>query len=240
MQLVFDFPINPRYSFDNFVICDGNRLAHDFARLLTAGGEQNLLYIHGPQGSGKTHLLMAIGQAFHDGRPDQPIPYVSFKELDRLYQGEYRAEQASRLAERFEGAPLLLVDDIHLIPDNPHVRVELWQLFNDFHTAGKKIAITGLFPPRELPHLDDHLISRLLWGLVAPIDVSDDDSRRLIMKKLAADRHIILPADVIDYLLLHLPRDLPALVSAFETVHRHALATKRKVTVKLAREALGV
>ena len=93
--------------------------------------------------------------------------------------------------------------------------------------------------PRELPHLDDHLISRLLWGLVARVDISDDDSRRLIMKKLAEDRQIILPADVIDYLLLHVRRDVPSLVETLDAISRFALAAGRKVSVRLAREALA-
>jgi len=239
MQLVFDFPINPRYTFDNFVVCGGNGAAYRFARLLAAGEEQNLLYIYGPAGSGKTHLLMALGKSFYDTiHLPQAIPYVSFKEIDELYRGEYRAEQASKLAERFSNAPILLVDDLHLIPDTPYLRQELWQLFNDFHGAGKKIAITGLHPPKELPHLDDHLVSRLLWGLVAKVDVSDDASRRLILQKLAADRQVVLPDDAIDYLLAHTARDIESLIGALEEINRHALATGRKISARLAREAL--
>ena len=106
-------------------------------------------------------------------------------------------------------------------------------------SSGRKIVVTGLVPPKELTSLDGHLISRLLWGLVARVDISDDDSRRMIMKKLAEDRQIVLPADVIDYLLAHLPRDIPSLVSALETLTRQAFAAQRKITVRLAKEALS-
>jgi hypothetical protein len=168
-----------------------------------------------------------------------PFPASPLKNIDELYRGEYPAEAVSKLAERFRDAPALLVDDIHLIPDNENIRVELWQVFNDFYQAGKKIVVTGLYPPKELPHLDAHLISRLLWGLVARIDVSDDDSRRMIMKKLAEDRQVILPDDVVEYMLLHVRRDLPSLIEALEKTSRFALAVKRKITVRLAKEALG-
>ena len=161
------------------------------------------------------------------------------KNIDEIYAGSYPTEEVSQLAERLRDAPALLVDDIHLIPDQASVRVELWQLFNDFFQAGRPIAITGLFSPRELPHLDDHLVSRLLWGLVANLDISDDDSRRMIMKKLAEDRQILLPSEVVDYLLLHVRRDIPSLIAAFESVRLFALATRRKLSVRLAREALG-
>ncbi len=238
MQMVFDFPVHPRYSFDNFVICSGNELAYRFAKMLGTDGTRNLLYIYGPPGSGKTHLLAALGKNLMADRNKGPLPYISFREIDQLYRGEYLAEQSSRLAERFQNAPALLIDDLHLIPDNVNIRVELWQIFNDFFDAGRIIAVTGLHHPRELPTLDDHLISRLLWGLVARVDVSDDDSRRLIMKKLAEDRHVVLSADIIDYLLLHTRRDIPSLTETLESLSRHALATGRKISSRLAREVL--
>ncbi|MBI1920921.1 MAG: AAA family ATPase [Geobacter sp.] len=239
MQLIFDFPLNPHYGFDNFVVCDGNRAAFQFAsRLASDDATENLLYIHGPEGSGKTHLLKAVAQALGGREGLEETPYFSFRQIDDLYAGEFVAETASRLAERFRGAPALLVDDLHLIPDEESVRVELWQVFNDFYTSGRKIVITGLYPPKDLPAIDDHLVSRLLWGLVAKLDVSDDDSRRMIMKKLAEDRQFVLPADVIDFLLLRIPRDIPSLLAALRLLERHALASGRKVSVKLAKEAL--
>jgi len=246
MQLVFEFPINPKYTFDNFVVCGGNRTAFHFAkRVMDADAGDNLLYVYGPPGSGKTHLLMAMGKDLvnrdHESRDTSSgmIPCLSFKEIDEIYRGEYPAEAISKLAERFSEYPALLVDDIHLIPDNANIRVELWQVFNDFYNAGKRIAITGLYPPKELPSLDAHLISRLLWGLVAKIDVSDDDSRRMILKKLSEDRQMIMPDDVAEYLLMHIRRDLPSLVDALERIRIFALSVKRKITVRLAREALG-
>lgn len=238
MQLILDFPVNPRYRFDNFVVCSGNRTAWQFAqRLLDVGGGENLLYIYGPAGSGKTHLLTALeGELRPDA--DSPLPLLSFKHSDEIYGGSYPAEEASRLAESFRDSPALLVDDIHLIPDSDAVRVEVWQLFNDFYQAGKKIIITGLVPPKELPRIDDHLVSRLMWGLVARVDISDDDSRRMILKKLSEDRQTTLPEEVLDYLLVHARRDIPSLAEALERVRRLSLAMKRKITLKLAREAM--
>jgi chromosomal replication initiator protein len=240
MQLVFDFPVNPKFSFENFVVCSGNDAAFSFAKLLLTDDTKNLLFIHGPAGSGKTHLLRALAGAFCSRQGRATLPTISFKDIDDIYRGDYPAEAVSKLGERFLDEPALLIDDIHLLPDNPHVRSEFWQLFNDFHDTSRKIAITGLYPPRETPHLDDHIVSRLLWGLLAKMDISNDDSLRMIMKKLAEDRSIHLPAEVIDYLLLHIRRELPPLIAALERIHRHSLSTSRRISLRLAREILQV
>jgi chromosomal replication initiator protein len=232
MQLIFDFPVKPRFSFENFVVCGGNKTAYQFARKLATGeGTENLLYVYGPEGSGKTHLLNALANVT-GGR------YLSFRDAEALHLGDYPSEGLSRLSDHFADAPALILDDLQLLPDIQEVRVELWELFNSFYTSGRKIAIAGLTPPKELPHLDGHLTSRLLWGLVARMDVSDDDSRRMILKKLAEDRQMSLPDEVIDQMLLRVRRDIPSLVYALETINRFSISTKRKVGLKLAKESI--
>ena len=233
MQMIFEFPVLPRFSFENFVVCAGNKTAYQFAQKIATGdATENLLYVYGPEGSGKTHLLTALAGALGG-------EYFSFRDAQALYAGSPASEGSSRLAERFAGAASLILDDLHLLPDDQQVRVELWELFNACYSSGRKIAIAGLTPPKELPHLDGHLTSRLLWGLVARMDVSDDGSRRMILKKLAEDRQMSLPEEVIDLMLLKVRRDIPSLVYALETINRYAIATKRKIALRLAKEALG-
>lgn len=232
-QLIFDFPVIPRFSFENFVVCGGNKTAYHFARKIATGdATENLLYVYGPEGSGKTHLLTALCNAL-EGK------YFSFRDAGTLYSDDHPTEGSSRLADHFADAKALILDDLHLLPDNQGARVELWELFNACYNSGRKIAIAGLTPPKELPHLDGHLTSRLLWGLVARMDVSDDESRRMILKKLAEDRQMSLPEEVIDQMLLRVRRDIPSLVYALETINRFAIATKRRIGLRLAKEALG-
>jgi chromosomal replication initiator protein len=233
MQLIFDFPVVPRFTFENFVVCGGNNTAFRFAQKMAGDGTENLLYVYGPDGSGKTHLLTALSNQI-DGR------YFSFRDIGTLYPGGSFPEEASRLADHFDGAAALVLDDLHMMPDNQDLRVEVWELFNAYYISGRKIALAGLTAPKELPHLDGHLTSRLLWGLVARMDVSDDESRRMILKKLAEDRHMALPDEVIEQMLLRVRRDIPSLVYALETINRYAIATKRKITLRLAKEALGM
>jgi chromosomal replication initiator protein len=229
MQQFFEFPVTSVYTFDSFVVCDGNAVALQFSRRIADPDDtENLLYIHGPAGSGKTHLLQAIGQVIA-AHVRGPIPYLSFRE----------PVTADALSCRFARADAVIVDDLHLMPDDGDVRAALWQVFNDFHSSGRKIVMSGLYAPRDLPFLDDHLISRLLWGLVARVDVSDDLSRRMILKKIAADRQVRIPDDVVDSILMNTSREVGDLIFAIEAVFRLSMVLKRRITLPLAREALA-
>lgn len=229
MQQILEFPIASSCTFDNFIVCDGNAAAVRFARRIIEPAEpERLLYLYGPSGSGKTHLLEAIGLAMTDGDHPSP-PRFSY----------HTACATETLVRTFDGASALLVDDLHLMPDDPAARAALWQLFNDFYSTGRPVVLTGHYPPRMLPHLDEHLVSRLLWGLVARVDASDDRSRRMILKKIADDRQVRVPDDVVDYILVTTSREVGELIRFFDIIYRYSLAKKRKISLALAREARG-
>ncbi|MSN25831.1 MAG: DnaA regulatory inactivator Hda [Geobacter sp.] len=219
MQQFFDFPITPSFSFESFVPCEGNAAALRFAlRIADPADSENLLYLHGPSGSGKTHLLKSIAVG--------GIPYVSLRDLSAPDQ----------LMTTFSGSVGLVVDDLQAMPDDSGLRGAVWELFNEFHTSGRTIAMAGLYPPRELTNMDDHLTSRLLWGLVARLDTSDDHSRSMILKKVADDRQIRVPDDVVDYILATTSREVGALIESFNRLYRFSMAEKRRITLPLARE----
>jgi chromosomal replication initiator protein len=219
MQQFFDFPVIPSFSFDSFVSCEGNAAALRFAlRIADPADSEYLLYLHGPSGSGKTHLLHSIaGSRF---------PYLSLRE----------SLTPERLVSTFRAAAGLVVDDLQDMPDDSDMRRALWQLFNEFHTSGRTIAMAGTVPPRELSTMDDHITSRLLWGLVARLDTSDDSSRRMIIKKVADDYQIRIPDDVVEYVLATTSREVGALITAFNRLYRFSMAEKRRITLPLARE----
>jgi chromosomal replication initiator protein len=227
MQQILEFPITSLCTFDSFIVCDGNSAAVQFARRVADPDDpEKLLYLHGPSGSGKTHLLKAVGQRLLTGSATTP-PYFSFRENI----------SAESLVSSCSPAPALICDDLHLLPDDASLRAALWQLFNDFMSSGRPVVLAGLAPPRELPYLDDHLVSRLLWGLVARVDASDDHSRSMILKKVADDRQVRVPDEVVDYILVNTSREVGQLIGTFETIYRYSLAEKRKITLTLAREA---
>lgn len=227
MQQFFEFPIIPAFTFESFVVCDGNSAGLQFARRIAdLADSENLLYIHGPSGSGKTHLLKAICHVL-ESSGSAGVQYLSCREV----------VTAQEFVERFAAASALLLDDIHLLTNDAAMRAGLWQVFNDFYGTGRKVALAGLFPPRELPYLDDHLVSRLLWGLVARVDASDDHSRRMILKKIADDRQVRVPEEVIEFILVNTSREVGDLISSFEAVYRLSMSKNRKITLPLVRES---
>lgn len=219
MQQFFEFPVIPSFSFDSFIPCEGNAAALRFAlRIADSSDSECLLYLHGPSGSGKTHLLQSIAGT--------DFPYLTLREPLTVQQ----------LMAKFNDAGGLIVDDLHCMPDDPDLRRALWQLFNDFHTSGRTVAMAGAVPPRELANMDDHLTSRLLWGLVARLDTSDDYSRSMIIKKVAEDHQIKIPDDVVDFVLATTSREVGALIASFQQLYRFSMAEKRRITLPLARE----
>lgn len=223
MQQFFDFPITPSFSFDSFVSCEGNAAALRFAlRIADPTDPEKLLYLHGPSGSGKTHLLKSIAT--------DNIPYISLREQS----------DPEMIMSLFTGAQGLVVDDLQAMPDDSGLRGTLWQLFNEFHTSGRTIAMAGQHPPRELTNLDDHLSSRLLWGLVARLDTSDDHSRAMIIKKVSDDRQIRVPDDVVDFILATTSREVGALIDSFNRLYRYSMSEKRRITLPLAREVRDI
>ncbi len=218
LQQALDLPVTPRYSFENFISCTGNSSALEFSRRITNPAEPDkLLYLYGPSGSGKTHLLHAIGR--------------------QLAGEQYQVLSCRNLTVPIlTSSSILLVDDLDQLPDQPEQRNALWEAFNQQYSSGHTLALAGRFAPKELPTIDDHLISRLLWGLVARLDVSDDRSRQMLIAKLAQDRQIILPNDVASWLLTILPRDVGSLVAACDALYRAALQRKCRISLRLARE----
>jgi len=219
-QQALDLPVSPRYGFETFISCEGNATALEFSHRIADPAEpEKLLYLYGPAGSGKTHLLHAIGR--------------------QIAGDQYHLLSCKNLTVPIiSNGPLLLVDDLDQLPDQPELRNGLWEAFNQQYSNGHSLALAGRFAPRELPTIDEHLISRLLWGLVAHLDVSDDRSRRMLIAKLAHDQQVLLPEEVANWLLTVLPRDVGSLVTACDTLYRAALQRKCRITMRLARELL--
>ena len=178
-------PLNPRYAFDQFVICDANRMAHAAALAVAEnpGQAYNPLFIYGRPGLGKTHLLHAIGNYARRYGSGLSVRYVTVEEFTNEFVRAARARDTVAFKERFRGADVLLVDDIQFLGDKPRTKEEFFHTFNALYEAGRQLVITSDRPPSEIEHLEARLAERFEWGLVTDIEPPDLRARMAILEK---------------------------------------------------------
>jgi chromosomal replication initiator protein len=194
--------INPRYTFDNFVIGPSNQLAHAAAVAAASGGARhNPIFLCGGTGLGKTHLLHAVAHRVQSERPHARILYVSAErfvnEFVQALQDQKMAEFRARYRERCD---VLLVDDIQFLASKTQTQEEFFHAFNALHQADKTIIVTSDKYPQQLERMEERLVSRFTWGLVADIQGPELETRVAILRKKAVQEHMDLSDEIMVYL----------------------------------------
>ena len=230
---------NNRYTFDNFIVGTGNRLAHAAALGVaqhTAEATYNPLFIYAGPGLGKTHLLHAVGQeAVRQGQ--RPI-YVSGEQFTREFVEAIRERRADDFRARYRAADLLMVDDVHVISGKEQTQECFFNLFNELHNAGRQIIITSDRPPREMSLLEERLQSRFEWGLIADIQPPDYETRRAILQSRADSAHAELTPDVLEMLASEAKRNIRELEGNLNRILAYAGLLRTAITPELARKAI--
>jgi chromosomal replication initiator protein DnaA len=182
--------LNPRFSFETFVVGAGNRLAVTAARTVaqSPGAAYNPLYLYSPTGLGKTHLLTAVGQLAKEHSPDLHVEYLTLDEFVEAYHAAVAAGQSEAFRNRFDRVDVLLVDDVQFLTHRREMQAELLRVTGQLQSAGKQIVLTSDCPPSEIEDLDERLLSRFDGGLVADIGAPDYETRLAILKRRAEDR----------------------------------------------------
>jgi chromosomal replication initiator protein len=185
---VESLPIDRGHTFERFVIGDGNRLAHAAALAVAeAPGEAyNPLFLHGPPGLGKTHLLGAIGNYLRRRRADLQIHYTTAERFTTEFVAALRKEGPERFKERYRALDALLIDDVQALEGKEHTQEEFVHTFNALHAAGKQIALSSDRPPEALARLADRLRDRFQWGLSAQLGPPDLKTRTTLLWRMAA------------------------------------------------------
>ncbi|MEA2352889.1 MAG: chromosomal replication initiator protein [Thermoleophilaceae bacterium] len=178
-------PLNPRYTFERFVICDGNRLAHGAALAVAEQPAQtyNPLFIHGPPGLGKTHLLHAIGNYVQAYGVGLTVRYVTVEDFTAEFVRAVRSGETRPFRERFRGADVLLVDDVQFLEEKLRTEEEFFHTFNALYEAGSQLVITSDRRPRDIGKLETRLRERFECGLVAQLDAPAFDARLAILEQ---------------------------------------------------------
>jgi chromosomal replication initiator protein len=180
-------PLNPRYTFERFVICDGNRLAHGAALAVAEQPAQayNPLFVHGPPGLGKTHLLHAIGSYVQAYGAGLTVRYVTVEDFTSEFVRAVRSGETRAFRTRFRDADVLLVDDVQFLAEKLRTEEEFFHTFNALYEAGSQLVITSDRRPRDIDKLETRLRERFECGLVAQLDAPSFDARLAILEQRA-------------------------------------------------------
>jgi chromosomal replication initiator protein len=237
-------PLNERYTFQTFVIGKSNELAAAAAHAVAEapGKTYNPLFIYGATGLGKTHLMQAIAHAVLEKYPGTRVHYFGAEQFINEVIESIHARTMSEFRRRYRNdVDLFLVDDVHFLEGKEMTQEEFFHTFNALFEAHKQIVLTSDRPPKEIPGLEDRLISRFEWGLVADIGHPDLEHRIAILRKKAEQDHLELtiPDDVLRFIAEHIRSSVRELEGCIIKLLLFASLKNREVTIELARDALS-
>ena len=233
--------ISPDYSFENFVTGPGNQLAYaaSVAVANQPGTAYNPLFIHGGVGLGKTHLLQAISQKIMQTRPGMKLCYLSCDSFVNQFMNCVQSGKMSEFRHRYRHVDILIIDDIHFLAKKERTQEEFFHTFNELYQSNRQIVISSDSPPSEIPELEDRLVSRFQWGLVANVSKPCFETRVAIIRAKAKIRGIDIPEEVVNYIANRIDSNARELEGAITTILAHAALQNKKIELSLAQTALG-
>jgi chromosomal replication initiator protein len=229
-----DFPdFNPQFTFDTFVVGSSNRFAHAAAlSVANAPAEAyNPLFIYGPSGLGKTHLLYAIANALHQSHPDYNIVYIKGDQFTNELITALQNGRNIEFRSKYRGADLFLVDDIQFIAGKDSTQEEFFHTFNNLYESKKQIVLTADRPPNEMLRLEDRLKTRFEWGLLADIQPPDYETRMAIIKNKAVSLGLDLPDDVCSYIAENITTNVRQIEGTVKKILAYRDLDKMKIDV---------
>jgi chromosomal replication initiator protein len=231
--------LNPRFTFDSFVVGSSNQFAHAAARSVATNPSRsyNPLFIYGESGMGKTHLMHAIGRALMS-MGKLRIVYTTSERFTNDVVSGIKHERMSQLRARYRSADVLLIDDIHNLGSKERTQEEFFHTFNELHEAQKQIVISSDCPPKEITGLVDRLRSRFEWGLMADIQPPDLETKIAILEKKAEYEGIRLPPDVCAYIAQKTKSSVRELEGALIKLAAVSSLTKTPISAVMAQQVL--
>jgi chromosomal replication initiator protein len=234
--------LNPRYSFDTFVVGPSNQLAHagSMAVATMTGKKYNPLFIYGGVGLGKTHLVHAIGRKIHEANPELNIFYVSSEQFMNDFINCVRQSKQHEFQNKYRhGCDVLLMDDIQFIAGKDRTQDEFFHTFNSLYDQQKQIVITCDKYPQEIDNLEERLRSRFQWGLIADIQPPELETRVAIVMRKAELEGLHIPDDVALFLAENLRSNVRELEGSLIRLAAKSSIAQRRVDLAFAREVLG-
>ena len=235
-----DSILNPRYTFDSFVVGSSNRFAHAASLAVSQSPAKayNPLFIYGGVGLGKTHLMQAIGDFVMSKKIKKKIVYMSSEKFTNQFIDAIRNGKINQFRKKYRKADILLIDDIHFIAGKESTQEEFFHTFNELHDAHKQIVISSDKPPKNIQGLENRLISRFEGGLITDIQPPDIETRIAILQKKAEHEGLSMPNDVAFLIADNIKANIRELEGALVRLIAFASLTGEKIDINLANTAL--
>jgi len=232
--------LNPKYTFDTFVIGNSNRFAHaaSLAVAETPAKAYNPLFLYGGVGLGKTHLMHAIGHYTLTQNSSLKVLYVSSERFTNELINAIKDDRNEEFRSKYRNIDILLIDDIQFIAGKERTQEEFFHTFNALYEANKQIILSSDKPPKDITTLEERLRSRFEWGLIADVQTPDLETRIAILRKKAQLEKLDVPNDIMVFIADNIASNIRELEGALNRVIAYASLTQRDMSVDLANEAL--
>jgi chromosomal replication initiator protein len=232
--------LNPRYTFDAFVIGSGNQFAHAACRAVAERPSKayNPLFLYGGVGMGKTHLMQAIGHEVRRLLPQAAICYISSEKFTNEMINSLRYDKMTSFRDKYRNVDVLLIDDIQFLAQKERTQEEFFHTFNALHESMKQIVIASDRPPKELAEIEDRLRSRFEWGLIADIQPPDLETKVAILQKKSDSEKVTLPTDVALYIASNIRSNVRELEGALIRLVAHSSLIGAEITLPYAQQVL--
>jgi chromosomal replication initiator protein len=234
-------PLNPKYTFESFVVGSSNQFAHAAARAVAEipSKSYNPLFLYGGVGLGKTHLMHAIGHYIRArNKGSQNLLYISADRFINEMINSIRFDRLPAFRQKYRAIDVLLVDDIQFIAGKDRTQEEFFHIFNALHDAQKQIVISSDCPPRQIPTLEERLHSRFEWGLIADIQPPDIETKVAILRKKAEAERVEVPENVALFIASKVRTNIRELEGSLIRLIAYASLTGRDIDLALAQEVL--
>jgi len=235
------FNLNPKYTFDNFIVGKGNELAQAACSAVAEkpGVVYNPLFLYGGVGLGKTHLMQAIGNSIIKKHPKKKVIYVTCEKFTNEFIQTVSKGDAGDFKNTYRSVDILLIDDIQFLANKERTQEEFFHTFNTLHQANKQIVVSSDRPPKSIPALEHRLVSRFEWGMIADIGQPDLETRIAILEKKCKEKNYQLKPEIINYIATNIEKNIRELEGALNRIIAYHHLNNNEPTLESAKKLLS-